>query len=73
MLSPQALEAYLRMTPSERLSLTLQSMSVSLPHLRVGPPEVVDRRFELIRRENEALEKAVLVRAAHLDPHGERS
>jgi len=62
MLSAEALEAYLRMTPAERLSLTLQSMSDSLPHLHVGPQEIIERRLELIRRENAACERALLQR-----------
>lgn len=58
MLTQQARDAYSQLTPGERLALTLQTMSDSLPHLRVGPPEVVDLRLELIRRENAASQRA---------------
>lgn len=53
MLSRETLEAYRKMTPSERLALTLQAMREATPWLLSGPPEVVDRRFELIRRQHD--------------------
>jgi hypothetical protein len=73
MLSQETLQAYRRMTPSERLALTLQAMRESFPYLLEGPPEVVDRKFELIRRENDARNRAMLGRLAaaegrHEDP-----
>jgi hypothetical protein len=52
MLSRESLEAYRRMTPSQRLALTLQGIRESMPYLLRGPKEVVERRFALIRREN---------------------
>lgn len=60
MLSRETLEAYRRMTPDERLGLTLQAIREAWPYLLEGPPEVVDRRFELIRRENDARNRALL-------------
>ena len=60
MLSREALEAYRKMTPGERLSLTLRAMRESGPYLLSGPEEVVRRRFELIRRENDARNRAML-------------
>jgi hypothetical protein len=60
MLSREALEAYRKMTPGERLALTLQAMRESLPYLLSGPEDVVRRRFELIRRENDARNHAML-------------
>jgi hypothetical protein len=53
MLSPETLEQYRRMTPSERLKLTLQMIDESIPYLLKGTPEQVDRRFELLRRQND--------------------
>jgi hypothetical protein len=53
MLSRETLEQYRRMTPSERLKLTLDMIRESTPWLFYGPPDVVDRRFELLRREND--------------------
>ena len=64
MLSPETLEAYRKMTPGERLALSMQAMRDSMPYLLAGPPEVVDRRFELLRRENDARNRAMLERLA---------
>ena len=64
MLGKETLDAYRKMTPGERLTLSLQAMREALPHLLAGPPDVVDRRFELIRRENDARNRALLERLA---------
>ena len=52
MMSKETLEAYRNMMPGERLKLTFQAMREATPYLLLGPPEIVDRRFEAIRREN---------------------
>jgi hypothetical protein len=64
MLSRETLEAYRRMTPGERLGLTLKAMRESLPYLLYGPEDVVRRRFERIRQENDARNRAMLTRLA---------
>jgi hypothetical protein len=53
MLSKETLERYRRMTPGERLKLTFEMIRESTPWLLYGPPDVVDRRFELLRRQND--------------------
>ncbi len=53
MLSRQTLEQYRRMTDSERLRLVLEMIRQETPHLVRGTPEVVERRFELLRRQND--------------------
>ncbi|MGD0897962.1 MAG: hypothetical protein ABR915_08995 [Thermoguttaceae bacterium] len=53
MLSRETLEQYRRMTPGERLKLTLEMIDESIPYLLRGTPEQVDRRFELLRRQND--------------------
>jgi len=53
MLGPEILADYRHMTQSQRLKLTLDMIQENTPHLLRGLPEVVDRRFELIRREND--------------------
>jgi hypothetical protein len=53
MLSKQTLEQYRRMTPGERLRLTVEMIRENMPFLLQGPAEVVDRRFELLRRQND--------------------
>jgi hypothetical protein len=60
MLSSETIEMYRRMTPSQRLVLTLRAIRESTPYLLHGPKEVVDRRFVLIRRENDARNRAML-------------
>jgi hypothetical protein len=52
-MSREAAEANRRLTPSERLRITLQMIEESIPFLLQGTPEEVDRRFELLRREND--------------------
>ena len=54
MLSPETLERYRKMTPGERLELTFQLMRENTPYLLHGSEELVDRRFELLQRENDA-------------------
>jgi hypothetical protein len=60
MLSRETLERYRRMTPGERLRLTLQMIDESIPYLLQGPPEVVDRRFERLRQENDERNRRML-------------
>ncbi len=60
MLSPETLEAYRRMTTSERLKLTIEMTQASVPFLLSGDPEKVARICELLRRENDARNKNML-------------
>lgn len=53
MLSPETLAEYRRMTPGQRLELSLRMTDENLPYLVEGRPEVVERRFEMLRREND--------------------
>ena len=53
MLSDETRERYRRMTNSQRLKLTLEMIEAEIPWLLRGSPEVVERRFELLRREND--------------------
>ena len=68
MLSQETLENYRRMTPSERLRLTLQLQAQSEKYLLVGSPEVVRRKFELLQRENDARNKNMLTAIARTRP-----
>lgn len=54
MLSRETLERYRRMTPGERLTLALRMTEENIPALFEGRAEVVNRRFELLARENDA-------------------
>jgi hypothetical protein len=53
-LSPETIEEYRRLTPGERLTITFKMMRDAAQFLKSGPPDVLDRKFELIRRENDA-------------------
>jgi hypothetical protein len=64
MLSRETLEEYRRMTPGQRLSLTLRMIKENTSYLFKGSPEVVTRRFELLRRENEARNQNMLTAIA---------
>jgi hypothetical protein len=48
--------------------LTFQAIRENMPYLLYGPEEVVNRRFELIRRENDARNRAMLTRLADAQP-----
>jgi len=60
MLSRETLESYRQMTPGERLKITLQMIDEAVPQLLEGDPEVVDRRFELLRRQNDERNRRML-------------
>ena len=60
MLSEESLDRYRAMTLSERLDLVLQMIRDEVPLLLSGPPDVVDRRFDLLRRENDLRNQAML-------------
>jgi hypothetical protein len=60
MLSPETLERYRRMTPGERLALAIKLTEESEPYLLYGTPEQVDRKFELLHRENDERNQRML-------------
>jgi hypothetical protein len=60
MLSKETLETYRRMTPGERLEQALRMTQESIPALFEGTPEMVDKRFEMLARENDARNRNML-------------
>ena len=68
MLSRESLERIRCMTNSERLQMTLQMIDESLPWMLHGPAEVVDRRFELLRRQNEDRTRRICEGLSRLKP-----
>jgi len=60
MLSRETLEMYRRMTLSERLKLALEMSDEAAQYLLEGPPEVVERRFELLRLQNDERNRRML-------------
>ncbi len=74
MLSQEQLEAYRRMTPGERLRLTLDMCRDSTRFLLMGSPEQVERKFALLRRENDLRNENMLraLAGSKEGGHGER-
>ncbi len=64
MLSKETLDSYRRMTPGERLALTFEMIQENTPYLLAGRSDVVDRRFELLRRENDRRNERILTALA---------
>lgn len=60
MLSKETIEQYRKMTPSERLKLTLEMIEEGWKYMNVGPPELVTRKRELWERENDERNKGIL-------------
>jgi hypothetical protein len=59
-LSNETLDEYRRMTPGQLLALTLKMTEESEPYLLYGTPEQVNRKFELLRRENDERNRRML-------------
>jgi hypothetical protein len=64
MLGPETLEAYRRMTNSQRLKLTLRMIEENIPYLYRGTPEQVRRRFQRINQENDERNRWMLTAIA---------
>ena len=64
MLSPETLESYRQMTPSERLVLTLTMMQESEPYLLLGSSAQVSRKFQRINEQNDERNSAMLSQLA---------
>ena len=60
MLSKETLEKYRRMTTGQRLQLTLQMIRENTPYLLRGTEEEVNRRFELLHRQNDDRNRKIL-------------
>lgn len=60
MLSQETLEAYRRMTVAERGRIVMRMIREGQRALLSGPPEIVERRFELLRRQNDERNRRIL-------------
>lgn len=60
MLHKETLEEYRRMTPSQRLQLTLEMTSENVKRMFRGTPEQIERRFEILRRQNDDRNRRML-------------
>ena len=68
MLSQETLQRYRQMSVGERLALTLKMSAEALPHLLSGTPEQVERKFVLLRRENNERNRRILEGLARAKP-----
>ena len=64
MLHSETLEAYRRMTPSERLQLTVEMTRENARNMFHGTPEQVERRVEIVRTQNDDRNKRMLTAIA---------
>lgn len=53
MLSPETLESYRRMTPAQRLQLTIELCRSAWAALDAGDPKIVERRYMRLAQEND--------------------
>jgi hypothetical protein len=60
MMSRETMQQIRRMTLSERLQLVLEMIRAETPYLLQGDPQQVDRRFELLRRQNDERNRRML-------------
>lgn len=67
MLSRETLDEYRRMSRSERLALVIKMTDENTAALVYGKPEVVRRRFELLRRQNDEECRLVLEHLSRLE------
>jgi hypothetical protein len=72
MLSPETLEQYRQMTLGERLDLTLRLIRESTFYMLSGPQDVVSRRFQLLRRENDLRNENMLRAFARSRENGDQ-
>ncbi len=69
MMSAETRERYRRMSPAERLRLTLEMIQEVTPDLLRGTPEQVDRRFALLRGQNDQRNRLMLEGIARTRVH----
>ncbi|MFO7902228.1 MAG: hypothetical protein ACQESR_19800 [Planctomycetota bacterium] len=48
------------MTPGQRLQMTCEMIRENTPHLFFGTPDEVQRKFDLLRRENDERNRRIL-------------
>lgn len=59
MMSQKQLEQFRAMGPDGRLELVMQALSGAFEALLQGPPEIVQRRFDLIKLRNDEFNQRV--------------
>lgn len=71
MLSKETLDEYRRMTPGQRLEMSLRMTRENTPYLFAGEPGLVARRFELLRRQNDDRNQRMLEAIARAEKYDE--
>ena len=66
MLSQETLDQNRRLTVGARRDLTFEMMRDNTPYLLQGSEEIVARRFELIKRENDLRNERILATLSRL-------
>jgi len=64
MMSREQAELIRRMTPAERLRMPFDMIRAGTKDLLSGPADVVDRRYELLRRQNDERNHRILAALA---------
>lgn len=75
MLSKEKLKQYQDMSVSQRMRLVLDMCRRSTPFLLIGTPDHIERKFQLIKRENDLRNENMLraiakTRSSKHDKHG---
>ena len=71
MLHPETLAAYRRMTPSEKMSVALQMMRENAQRFFSAPSDVVEKRLEILRKQNDDRNQRMLTAIARTrETHG---
>jgi hypothetical protein len=69
MLHPETLAAYRRMTPSEKMSVTMQMMRENAQRFFSAPSDVIEKRLEILRMQNDDRNQRMLEAIARTRVH----
>ncbi len=69
MLHPETLAAYRRMTPSEKMSVTMQMMRENAQRFFSAPSDVIEKRLEILRKQNDDRNQRMLEAIARTRVH----
>lgn len=61
MLHPETLQAYRRMTPSEKMAVTVRMMQENAQRFFSAPDDLIQRRLEILRKQNDDRNQRLLV------------
>ena len=64
MLHPETLEAYRRMTPSEKMAITVRMLQENAQRFFSAPDDVIEKRLEILRKQNDDRNERMLTAIA---------